>query len=436
MIGDGADDEGERDREGDEPLGSCRRVIGDDGSRQRRGRRHRPRHEVPRAAERRVQQQGARCGIQADHRRDPGDRRVGQRLRHEDRPDREAGDQIAPEPVGPVPGQRREERGHRRVRSNIAGAQATTRNPRMATTIRLTPSPPRASNAASASPTRPEPARRPGLRLHPGPVEHRSHVRPDLGQPQFRARLANLIRQPDDDVEALDIQVRRCLELDEDDVGRLARRRGWRLAPRRAAGPRSGTGGVRPAAARSGPGPPGHPARPVIDAHAPPGRRPIGVAVGRARRTSRSSKDRTTATIRPGRMPSSSVATSATSAITKPSGRKRRMRASSSTRRKPITALMTMAPRTAWGRSWNNGSNATIVTTVEAGNDQRREGRRGPGPVVRGALARAAADDEPLEQPGQQRSPRRWRRAPGRGGSRRGARRRTAAPPSGSRRSR
>ena len=55
--------------------------VADGRRRQRRGGRHRPDDEVPRAAEGRVEEQRRRRGVQADDRRDAGDRGVGQRLR-------------------------------------------------------------------------------------------------------------------------------------------------------------------------------------------------------------------------------------------------------------------------------------------------------------------------------------------------------------------
>ena len=60
------------------------------GGRQRGGRRHRPDDQVARAAEQRVEQQRGRRGVEADDRRDAGDRRVGQRLGDEHRPHRQA----------------------------------------------------------------------------------------------------------------------------------------------------------------------------------------------------------------------------------------------------------------------------------------------------------------------------------------------------------
>ena len=72
--------------------------VGDRGGRQRRRGRHRPDHEVPRAPERGVQDQRRRRGVQTDHGRDAGDRRVGERLGHQHRPHREPGDQVAAEP--------------------------------------------------------------------------------------------------------------------------------------------------------------------------------------------------------------------------------------------------------------------------------------------------------------------------------------------------
>ena len=90
---------GERERrsEGDE-LG---RVVGDtrdDTQGQRRGRRHRRDHEVTRRPEQCVQHERGHRGVQADHRWHPGDGRVGERLRDQHRPDRQARDHIGTQP--------------------------------------------------------------------------------------------------------------------------------------------------------------------------------------------------------------------------------------------------------------------------------------------------------------------------------------------------
>ena len=75
---------------GGESADRCRR--------QRRGRRHRADDQVARTAERRVQDQRGGRRVQADDGRDAGDRGVRERLRHEHRPDRQAGDQVAAQP--------------------------------------------------------------------------------------------------------------------------------------------------------------------------------------------------------------------------------------------------------------------------------------------------------------------------------------------------
>ena len=64
----------------EEGVRSARGEVADRRRRQRRSRGHRPGDEVPRAAERGVEDQRARRRVQADDRRDAGDRRVGERL--------------------------------------------------------------------------------------------------------------------------------------------------------------------------------------------------------------------------------------------------------------------------------------------------------------------------------------------------------------------
>ena len=88
----------ERDRELEERVRAARGEVADGRGRQRRGRRHRPGDEVPRAAERGVEDQRAGRGVEADHRRDAGDRGVGERLGHEHRPHGQPGDQVAAQP--------------------------------------------------------------------------------------------------------------------------------------------------------------------------------------------------------------------------------------------------------------------------------------------------------------------------------------------------
>ena len=81
-------------RERGEALVPARDEVGDRGRRQGRAGRHRPHDEHPRAAQRGVQQQRAGRRVEAYDRRHARDARVRERLRNEDRPDREAGDQI------------------------------------------------------------------------------------------------------------------------------------------------------------------------------------------------------------------------------------------------------------------------------------------------------------------------------------------------------
>ena len=73
--------------------------VRDRGGGEGRGRRHRPDDQVARAAEGGVEDQRARRGVEADDRRDAGDRRVGERLRDEHRPDRQPGDDVAAQPA-------------------------------------------------------------------------------------------------------------------------------------------------------------------------------------------------------------------------------------------------------------------------------------------------------------------------------------------------
>ena len=108
--------EGEQRREGGEilirPAGG---QVGHRRRRQRGGRRHRPDDEMPAAAERRVEDQRGRGGVQADDRRDAGDRGVGQRLGHQHRPDGQPGDDVAAQPAPVVSAERGE---HRQPRSS------------------------------------------------------------------------------------------------------------------------------------------------------------------------------------------------------------------------------------------------------------------------------------------------------------------------------
>jgi len=93
-----ADDERQPGRERGEVAVSRRRDVRDNGRRQGRGRCNRRDDEYPRAAQGGVEQECAWGGVEADDRRHPGDARVRECLGDEDRPDREAGDQIAAKP--------------------------------------------------------------------------------------------------------------------------------------------------------------------------------------------------------------------------------------------------------------------------------------------------------------------------------------------------
>ena len=97
-------------REPAAPLGCVR---GHDRGRQCRGGRHRARHQVARAAERGVEDQRPGRRVQPDDRRHAGDRRVGQRLRDQHRPDREPREQVAAQPLPAIAAKRREQPAHR-----------------------------------------------------------------------------------------------------------------------------------------------------------------------------------------------------------------------------------------------------------------------------------------------------------------------------------
>ena len=89
--------------------------------------------------------------------------------------------------------------------------------------------------------------------------------------------------------------------------------------------------------------------------------------------------------IRPGRMPRTSVVDQGEDGDrVRVPAQDDGSRRTSSTRTKPITALMTMAPRTACGRSANSGSSATEVSDDEPGDDDRDQRRPRPG---RGPMA-------------------------------------------------
>ncbi len=85
----------ERDRQLREAVAAGSRVRRNGRRRERRGRRHRTDDEMARAAERRVEDQRARRGVEADDGGDAGDRCVRERLGHEHRPHREPGQEIA-----------------------------------------------------------------------------------------------------------------------------------------------------------------------------------------------------------------------------------------------------------------------------------------------------------------------------------------------------
>ena len=122
------DGERHRDRELDEQVRVLAGEIADRSRRERRGRRHRPDDEVARAAESRVEEQRARRGVQPDDRRDACDRRVGECLGHEHRPDRQPRDDVAADPtsvVAPQPGVDRKL--HRRRSWEAARAPASPR---------------------------------------------------------------------------------------------------------------------------------------------------------------------------------------------------------------------------------------------------------------------------------------------------------------------
>ena len=104
-----AGDERQPGRQRGEPAVPRRDEVRDRGRRQRRGRRHRPDDEHPRAAHGGVQHKRARRGVKADNRRHLGDARVRERLGDEDGPERQAGDQITAQPPPLIALQRREE---------------------------------------------------------------------------------------------------------------------------------------------------------------------------------------------------------------------------------------------------------------------------------------------------------------------------------------
>ena len=99
--------DGQAGGERDEALAPHRGQIGDRGRRQGRGGRHGSHDEHARAAKGRVQQQRAGRRVEADDRRDVRDARVRERLRNQDRPEREARDQIGAKPRALIAVQRK-----------------------------------------------------------------------------------------------------------------------------------------------------------------------------------------------------------------------------------------------------------------------------------------------------------------------------------------
>ena len=126
---------------------------------------------------------------------------------------------------------------------------------------------------------------------------------------------------------------------------------------------------------------------------------PVGTAPGAGRRVARQSAaegpaqpldQRRPATgarrrASPGRTPKTSTPTSATSAKTTALVRRRAKRRSSSTRKKPAIATITIAPRVAWGRSSKSGAGSPVsrmrpAATIEsAASSRRRAPRRSSG---------------------------------------------------------
>jgi hypothetical protein len=102
------------DREGDRHLREAVAALGgelrDRRRGQRRSRRHRADDQVPGAAERGIEDERARRGIQTDDGRHAGDRRIRKRLRNEHGPHGDSRDDVAPKPMSVVRDERAEER--------------------------------------------------------------------------------------------------------------------------------------------------------------------------------------------------------------------------------------------------------------------------------------------------------------------------------------
>ena len=95
-------DERERGRQRGEARGVAARERADGRGRQRRRRGGRAHDERARRAEQRVGDHRARRRHQPGLGRQPGDLRVGDRLRRDDAPDDDAGDHVRPQPCAPV----------------------------------------------------------------------------------------------------------------------------------------------------------------------------------------------------------------------------------------------------------------------------------------------------------------------------------------------
>ena len=124
---DDADGERERGGQRDELVAGSAPRVADDAGGQRRGRRHRGDDEVARAAEQRVEDQGRDGGVQADDRRDAGDRGVGERLRDQHRPHGQAGEHVAADPGRPEPAERRRDHAAPARRGPVAVGSVVTR---------------------------------------------------------------------------------------------------------------------------------------------------------------------------------------------------------------------------------------------------------------------------------------------------------------------
>ena len=155
--GDDPDDQPERGCERDELVGPLRGEIADCRRRKGGRRRHRPRDEMPRAAERCVEDERARRRVEAHHRRDARDGGVGQSLRYEHGPDRQAGNEVATDPARPVTGQRREDGDPHRGEAATGGRGSVTPSRRPAEAAprgRTTPAIARDSAAGEQLPLR------------------------------------------------------------------------------------------------------------------------------------------------------------------------------------------------------------------------------------------------------------------------------------------